>query len=142
MVRGHLDFLLLGVLQRGAQHGYSLIAALHERSDGEFDMVDGLDIQTSGGFDTVKAHRRIRFFDTQERHFHAHQYVLRERISVELGERQVTLKFRHPDRYGDDDEDYRGTVTRDAHDIPLAMAEQLPLWVHPTPITKTAFVYG
>ena len=106
------------------------------------DMVDGLDIQTSGGFDTVKAHRRIRFFDTQERHFHAHQYVLPARISVELGERQVTLEFRHPDRYGDDDEDYRGTVTRDAHDIPLAMAEQLPLWVHPTPITKTAFVYG
>ncbi len=41
MVRGHLDFLLLGVLQRGAQHGYSIIAALHERSDGEFDMPEG-----------------------------------------------------------------------------------------------------
>ena len=228
------------------------------------DMVDGLDIRTRGSFDAVKAHRRIRFFDTEERHFHAHRYVFRERISVEEGEREVTLKFRHPDRYlaadrdmaasgghkaetkfeedvkppfnsvfsystsvglapeseiskvrdvmglfpglarevpdvdeaeltvvrtfcarelvlvgaslllgrqdieaecalvvwhddddpatppvcvefsfkyGDDDEDYRGTVTRDAHDILLAMAEQLPLWVHPTPITKTAFVY-
>ena len=30
-----------GVLQRGAQHGYSIIAALHERSDGEFDMPEG-----------------------------------------------------------------------------------------------------
>jgi len=229
------------------------------------DVVDGLDIQTRGGFDAVKAHRRIRFLDTQERHLHAHRYVFRERISVERGEREVTLKFRHPDRYvaadrdmdavgdhrtetkfeedvkppftsvfsystsvelapdaelatvrdlmdlfpgfahavqdigdaeltvvrtfcarelvlvgaslllgrqdveagcalvvwhddddpatppvcvefsfkyGDDDEDYRGTVTRDAHDVLQAMAEQLPLWVHPTPITKTGFVYG
>jgi DNA-binding PadR family transcriptional regulator len=41
MVRGHLDFLLLGVLQRGAQHGYSIISALHDRSGGEFDMPEG-----------------------------------------------------------------------------------------------------
>ena len=27
--------------KRGAQHGYSIIAALHERSDGEFDMPEG-----------------------------------------------------------------------------------------------------
>ena len=229
------------------------------------DMVDGLDIQTRGGFDAVKAHRRIRFFDTQAHHFNAQRYVFRERIGVESGEREVTLKFRHPDRYlaadrdmdtngdyesdtkfeedvkppftsvfsystsvglatdaevstvrdvmglfpglarevqdiddveltvvrafcarelvlvgaslllgrqdieaecalvvwhddddpatppvcvefsfkyGDDDEDYRGTVTRDAHDVLQTMAEQLPLWVHPKPITKTAFVYG
>ena len=154
------------------------------------DLVDGLDIQTRGAFDAVKAHRRIRFLDTEERHFHAHRYVFRERISVELGEREVTLKFRHPDRYLAADRDmdaggdhkaetkfeedvkppftsvfsystsvglapeaeiskvrdvmalFPGLAREVVHDILLAMAEQLPLWVHPTPTTKTAFVYG
>jgi hypothetical protein len=226
-----------------------------------------LDIPTEGSFDEVKAHRRIRFFDTAERSLNGGRYIVRERIDVDNDERQLTLKYRHADRYvcqdrdmdakpnsddaetkfeedvkppfvsvfsysttvridgdrrfdriedvidlfpgldnglrradeegglevvrdfcarelvlvgaflllgkrdieaecamviwhddddettppvcvefsfkyGDDDEDYKGTVTRDAHDVLQALHTRLPEWVHPEPKTKTAFVYG
>jgi hypothetical protein len=225
-----------------------------------------LDIPTEGSFEEVKAHRRIRYFDTVESGFNGQRYIFRERIDVDTGEREVTLKYRHPDRYvaqdrdmdakverdvetkfeedvkppfvsvfsfsttvgvdpdkqiarveqvldlfpglarelramddeaelsvvhefcarelvlvganlllgkrdidaecamviwhddddvstspvcvefsfkyGDDQEDYRGTVTRDAHDVLRALHTGLPEWAHPDPKTKTAFVYG
>jgi hypothetical protein len=228
--------------------------------------LDDVGIPTDGSFDEVKAHRRIRFFDTAERGFNGQRYIFRERIDVETDEREVTLKYRHADRYvaqdrdmdakgkaeaktkfeedvkppfvsvfsfsttveidadeefgrvdevvglfpalvddladtdrdatlsvvsdfcarelvlvgasvllgksdieaecamviwhddddvttppvcvefsfkyGDDEEDYRGTVARDAHDVLHTLHASLPDWVHPEPKTKTAFVYG
>ena len=229
------------------------------------ELLEELDIPTEGAFDEVKAHRRIRFFDTAERGLNGRRYILRERIDVESEERQVTLKYRHVDRYvaqdrdmdakneqdgqskfeedvkppfvsvfscsttvkvdadrelrhveklmemfpglaeeledidssGDltvvqdfcanelvlvgasvllgkrdieaecamviwhddddvetppvcvefsfryenEDEDYRGSVARDAHDVLQALGSRLTDWVHPEPVTKTAFVY-
>jgi PadR family transcriptional regulator, regulatory protein PadR len=41
-LRGHLDLLLLGVLHgSGPAHGYALIVALREQSDGAFDLPEG-----------------------------------------------------------------------------------------------------
>lgn len=41
-LRGHLDLLLLATLHRvGPAHGYALINALRERSDGTFDLPEG-----------------------------------------------------------------------------------------------------
>ena len=41
-VRGHLDLLVLATLRRtGAVHGYGLITALAEGSDGTFDLPEG-----------------------------------------------------------------------------------------------------
>lgn len=40
-VKGSLDLLLMGVLRRGPAHGYAIIAALRQRSDGEFDLPEG-----------------------------------------------------------------------------------------------------
>ena len=41
-VRGHLDLLLLAVLaDAGSLHGYAVITALRERSEGAFDMPEG-----------------------------------------------------------------------------------------------------
>jgi DNA-binding PadR family transcriptional regulator len=40
-LKGHLDLLLLAVLQRGPAHGYEIITALRERSDGTFDLPEG-----------------------------------------------------------------------------------------------------
>ena len=45
-------------------------------------------------------------------------------------------------KYGDDEEDYRGTVSRDAYEVLQALHTNLQEWVHPEPRTKTAFVYG
>ncbi len=39
--KNSVDLLLLGVLRRGPAHGYGIIAALRERSDGEFDLAEG-----------------------------------------------------------------------------------------------------
>ena len=33
--------MLMGVLPRGRAHGYAIITALRERSDGEFDLAEG-----------------------------------------------------------------------------------------------------
>jgi DNA-binding PadR family transcriptional regulator len=45
MARGSLkndvDLLLMGVLRHGPAHGYAIIAALRDRSDGEFDLAEG-----------------------------------------------------------------------------------------------------
>ena len=41
-VRGHLDLLLLAVLaDAGPVHGYAVIAALRDRSEGAFDVPEG-----------------------------------------------------------------------------------------------------
>lgn len=40
-VKGSLDLLLMGVLRRGPAHGYAIIVALRQRSDGEFDLAEG-----------------------------------------------------------------------------------------------------
>ena len=61
--------------------------------------LEPLEIPTAGSFDTVKARRLIRFFDTDEHSLNSDKYIVREREDVDTGEREVTLKFRHPDRY-------------------------------------------
>ena len=40
-VKGSLDLLLMGVLRRGPAHGYAIIAALRERTSGEFELAEG-----------------------------------------------------------------------------------------------------
>ncbi len=40
-LKGHLDLLLLSVLDAGPAHGYAIISALRERSEGTFDLPEG-----------------------------------------------------------------------------------------------------
>jgi PadR family transcriptional regulator, regulatory protein PadR len=40
-VKGSLDLLLMGVLRGGPAHGYGMICALRDRSDGTFDLAEG-----------------------------------------------------------------------------------------------------
>lgn len=40
-MKGHLDLVLLGVLAAGPAHGYAVIGALRERSQGVFDLQEG-----------------------------------------------------------------------------------------------------
>ena len=44
-------------------------------------------------------------------------------------------------KYGDELEDYRGTIARDAYAVLGMLQSSLTDWVDPNPITKTAFVY-
>src|SRR5450631_4338733 len=40
-VRGHLDLVLLEILSRSAGHGYAVISALRESTDGSLDLTEG-----------------------------------------------------------------------------------------------------
>ena len=40
-IKGHLDLLLLRILSDGPAHGYEVITALRERSDGTFALPEG-----------------------------------------------------------------------------------------------------
>lgn len=40
-LKGHLDLLLLSVLVGEAAHGYAIIGALRDRSEGAFDLPEG-----------------------------------------------------------------------------------------------------
>lgn len=40
-LRGHVDLLLLSVLEDGPAHGYGIVEVLRDRSDGEFDLAEG-----------------------------------------------------------------------------------------------------
>jgi PadR family transcriptional regulator, regulatory protein PadR len=40
-LKGHLDLLLMTVLAAGPAHGYAIITALRERSEGTFDLHEG-----------------------------------------------------------------------------------------------------
>jgi DNA-binding PadR family transcriptional regulator len=39
--KNNVDLMLMGVLRHGPAHGYAIIAALRERTDGEFDLAEG-----------------------------------------------------------------------------------------------------
>jgi DNA-binding PadR family transcriptional regulator len=40
-LKGHLDLLLLAVIEDGAQHGYAVIEELKRRSDDQLDLPEG-----------------------------------------------------------------------------------------------------
>jgi PadR family transcriptional regulator PadR len=40
-LKGHLDSLVLAILEGGAAHGYAIIESLRERSGGVFDVPEG-----------------------------------------------------------------------------------------------------
>jgi PadR family transcriptional regulator PadR len=40
-LKGHLDLLLLAVLEGGPAHGYAIITTLREQSNGTFDLPEG-----------------------------------------------------------------------------------------------------
>lgn len=40
-LKGHLDLLILAVLEEGPLHGYAVIERLRERSDSAFDLPEG-----------------------------------------------------------------------------------------------------
>jgi hypothetical protein len=64
------------------------------------DRIRHLVLDTDGTLDRIRdAHRRlVTFYDTRGRIQRSNGYLLRERVGSD-GERQLSLKFRHPDRY-------------------------------------------
>jgi hypothetical protein len=56
-------------------------------------------LDTDGDLDQITKRRFIRFYDTQGQRLRKNDYIFRERVDIGSGDREVTLKCRHPDRY-------------------------------------------
>jgi len=41
VLKNHLELLVLTALKAGPEHGYSIMRAIRERSDGEFELLEG-----------------------------------------------------------------------------------------------------
>ena len=74
----------------------------------------GVVVDVGGDLSKIQAHRLIRFYDTPKRELNANAYIFRERADVDGKLREVTLKFRHPDRYLAQDCDLRAAEGADA----------------------------
>jgi hypothetical protein len=68
----------------------------------------------SDGRLAVEERRLIRFHDTSDGRLRRNDYLFRERIDEATGQREVTLKFRHPDRYLAASRDVTPASPRDA----------------------------
>ncbi|MEM9542613.1 MAG: hypothetical protein AAGA60_24360 [Cyanobacteria bacterium P01_E01_bin.42] len=55
--------------------------------------------EVKGNLERITKNRTIKFFDTSAKLLRTSNYVFRERIDLDEKTREVTLKFRHPDRY-------------------------------------------
>ncbi|MCG8605743.1 hypothetical protein MJD09_12200 [bacterium] len=62
-------------------------------------------LDIDGSLDKIKKQRRVRFHDSPDRRLRKDNYVFRERMDLRTEKREVTLKFRHPDRYVCQDRD-------------------------------------
>jgi hypothetical protein len=56
-------------------------------------------LRSAGGLSKVKTRRLIRFLDTRDRRLNGADYIFRERRELDDTTREMTLKFRHPDRF-------------------------------------------
>jgi hypothetical protein len=59
----------------------------------------GVVIEAEGDLDRIKTQRLITFFDTPKQLLNGSSYIFRGRVDLESEKRQVTLKFRHADRF-------------------------------------------
>ena len=66
-------------------------------------------IGTAGSLSEVKPTRLISFFDTRNHALNGEDYIFRERVEAESGKREMTLKFRHADRFLAQARDMRST---------------------------------
>jgi hypothetical protein len=73
------------------------------------DAIDDRVLDTDKSLNKIKKRRTIRFYDSEDRRLRANNYAFRERIDLSSGHREVTLKFRHPDRYVAQDRNMHAT---------------------------------
>lgn len=61
--------------------------------------VESIVLETDGTFDKIGKQRLIVFLDSAGQHLRTGGYIFRVRRALDGGQPEVTLKFRHPDRY-------------------------------------------
>lgn len=76
------------------------------------ESIQGVAFDTDGSLHELEKQKTIRFYDTSGRHLQKNDYVFRERIESGTGKREVTLKFRHADRYISQDRDMTAAAAK------------------------------
>lgn len=96
-----------------------LLAAAQKFWDSFSKVIKGI-VATEGALSKLEQ-RQVRFYDTKDQLLYSkHGYVFRERIEKE--EREVTLKFRHRDRYLSQDRNMRD---KDGNDKGMKFEEDI-----------------
>jgi len=65
---------------------------------------------TDGSLKKIEKRRSVAFYDTESRILRNSDYVFRARVDLKNGDREVTLKFRHSDRYIVQDRDMQSVT--------------------------------
>jgi hypothetical protein len=89
--------MLRSPLFTGAEE--SLLADAHSLWQDVVDKIGEIAIGVAGDLSRIKTRRVISFLDTRNHRLGDSHYIFRERRAAEDSEREVTLKFRHPDRF-------------------------------------------
>jgi hypothetical protein len=63
------------------------------------DAIDKTALGATGDLEKIAKKRTIKFYDTNKHLLDSNSYIFRERGDIDSGEKEVTLKFRHVDRY-------------------------------------------
>jgi hypothetical protein len=90
------------VMLRGQRFVGSQVELLERAGDfwGAFKhSIRDVAFDTSGDLRKVEDQRTIRFYDSSDCRLRESSYVFRERVDSRTRKREVTLKYRHPDRY-------------------------------------------
>jgi hypothetical protein len=61
--------------------------------------INNIVLDVDGDLQEIADQRIIKFYDTDENLLHSNHYILRERYEIGKDKKEITLKFRHPDRY-------------------------------------------
>jgi len=76
-----------------------LLAVAHEVWEELVGAIAPFVVRADGALDTISKQRLVAFLDSQARHLCRGGYHFRLRRTLEGSRPEVTLKFRHPDRY-------------------------------------------
>ena len=71
-------------------------------------------VSAEGDFTEIATCRTITFYDTRKELLNGSRYIFRERRDVDSHERDITLKFRHADRYVAQDRNMSATGSKSA----------------------------
>jgi hypothetical protein len=83
-----------------------LLNAANEFWEAFTQAINPLDLKTDGSLKKITDRRIIDFYDTDTPHLlYGNDYIFRVRRDTSTDEREITLKFRHPDRYIAQDRD-------------------------------------
>ncbi|MBD2015341.1 hypothetical protein H6F96_15360 [Microcoleus sp. FACHB-53] len=61
--------------------------------------INNIVLDVEGDLQEIADQRIIKFYETDENLLYSNHYILRERYEIGKDKKEITLKFRHPDRY-------------------------------------------